>query len=182
MRSPDLGWELSWASPLRYLGGSSDHVANPACHCSIVIAKLISFTLEGLAPHQPSLMNARVPWVFDVSIHDASVLHGYEWDGMNMSVAGNYVSMFVGDLHGSSGLIEQVAPDAYVGFDGVSGSSVEPSFSTVSMPFDGVIDYCKLPTGSPLPTSSGTYSCLPAQPSATVQCTSTQHMFVLSRR
>ena len=123
-----------------------------------------------------------VPWVFDVSISGASVLHGYEWEGMNMSVAGNYVSMFVGNLHGSSGLIEQVAPDAYVGFDGGSGSSVEASFSTVSMPFDGVIDYCKLPTGSPSPTSSGTYSCLPTQPSATVRCSSNQHTFRLSRR
>jgi Carboxypeptidase regulatory-like domain len=123
-----------------------------------------------------------VPWVFDVSISDLSVLHGYEWEGMSISVAGNYVTMFVGNLHGSSGLIEQVSPDAYVGFDGESGASVETSFSTVSMPFDGVIQYCQLPTGSPSPTSSGTYSCLPTQPSATVRCTSKQHTFHLSRR
>jgi hypothetical protein len=122
------------------------------------------------------------PWVFDVSISDTSVLHGYEWEGMNLSVAGSYVSMFVGNLHGSSGLIEQVAPDAYVGFDGGSGSAVETPFSTVSMPFDGVIDYCKLPAGSPSPTSSGTYSCPATQPSAVVRCSSTQHTFVLSRR
>lgn len=123
-----------------------------------------------------------VPWMFAVSISETSVLHGYEWEGMSLSVAGDYVSMFVGDAHGSSGLIEQVAPDAYVGFDGASGSSVGASFSTVSMPFEGVIDYCKLPAGSPSPTSSGKYSCLPTQPSATVRCTSTHHTFLLSRR
>jgi hypothetical protein len=123
-----------------------------------------------------------VPWVFDVSLSDSSVLHGYEWEGMNMSVAGTYVSMFVGNAHGSSGLIEQVAPDAYVGFDGASGSSVEPAFTTASMPFDGVIDYCQQPTGSPSPTSSGRYSCTPTQPSAAVRCISKQHMFHLSRQ
>ena len=123
-----------------------------------------------------------VPWVFDVSISDTSVLHGYEWEGMNMSVAGNYVSMFVGNLHGSSGLIEQVAPDAYVGFDGGSGASVETSFSTVSMPFDGLFEYCKQPAGSLPPTSSGTYSCLPTQPSTSVRCISKQHTFHWSRQ
>jgi hypothetical protein len=123
-----------------------------------------------------------MPWMFDLSISDPSVLHGYMWEGMNMSVAGNYLSMFVGDLHGSSGLIEQVSPDAYVGFDGGSGASVGTSFSTVSMPFDGVIEYCQLPAGSPSPTSSGTYSCLPTQPSAKVRCMSKQHTFVMSRR
>ena len=49
-----------------------------------------------------------------------------------MHVAGNYVSMF-GNLHGSSGLIEQVSPDGYVGFDGGSGL-VGTAFSTVAMP------------------------------------------------
>ena len=123
-----------------------------------------------------------VPWMFDVSVSDLSVLHGYAWEGINMSVAGNYVSMYVGDAHGVSGLIEQVSPDAYVGFVGGSGTSVETSFSTVSMPFDGLIEYCKQPTGSPSPTSSGTYRCLPTQPSVSVRCISKQHTFHWSRQ
>jgi hypothetical protein len=161
--------DLSGTYTLTFIADSA------ACAGIPEIARARSYNAT-IARHQ------NVPWVFDISIADQSVLHGYTWEGMNMSVAGNYVSMFVGNAHGSSGLIEQVSPDAYVGFDGGSGASVGTSFSTVSMPFDGVIEYCKLPTGSPSPTSSGTYSCLPTQPSATVRCTSKQHTFLLSRR
>ena len=53
-------------------------------------------------------------WLFHVSVLNASVLHGYTWEGLTIAAAGSFVSMGVGNRHGSPGLSEQVNADTMV--------------------------------------------------------------------
>jgi hypothetical protein len=94
-------------------------------------------------------------------------------------VAGSDVTFSVGDLHGSPGLVEQLTADTYVGFDGSAHGSVAPSFSSLSMPFDGLVEYCRRPPGSPPPVGGDNYySCGAGR----VACVSPGHRLTLSRR
>jgi hypothetical protein len=122
----------------------------------------------------------KLNWHFQVSITNASVMHDYTWDGVFIDVAGSFVSMGVGNLHGSPGLVEQVSPDVYVGFDGVAGGEVSASrLITMSAAFDGTIEACKQQAGSASPVATGMYSCPREQ---RVQCSSGNHRFTITRR
>lgn len=90
--------------------------------------------------------------------------------------------MGVGNIHGSAGLIDQLGADAYIGFDGESGASAGPAFSTVSAPFEGLFEYCQQARGSPSPVATGEYTCIPDRPGAHVRCMSKKHTFILTRQ
>ena len=118
---------------------------------------------------------------FELTILDPPVLHDYPWEGAFIDVAGGNLVMGVGNLHGSPGLIERVAPDAYISFDGwsegVPGTSGAP---TLTAAFDGVIEYCELPAGvSPLIT--GRYACPAGNAITRAQCVSAKHRFTMTR-
>jgi hypothetical protein len=118
-------------------------------------------------------------WSFDVAITSGSILHGHASEYVKFGVAGNDVTFSVGDLHGSPGLVEQLTAETYVGFDGSARGSVAPSFSSLSLPFDGLVDYCRLPSGSPAPVGSDNYYACTA---GRVPCVSQGHRVTLSRR
>jgi len=116
-------------------------------------------------------------------VQDPSVLHDYAWEGVVVETGGDFLVMGVGNLHGSPGLVERVAPDAYVSFDGWAQRIVgTPEAVGMVGFFEGVIEYCGLPADSPSPVAGGQYSCQIATAVARVKCNSTKHRFILTER
>ena len=103
-----------------------------------------------------------------------------------IGVVGNYLNLW---LHGGHdpALVEQLAPNTYLAFSGIATASVETSpVSSISMPFDGWIDYCvlKTPMGSiyNCGTSNTTGEPIPGLATTSVHCESKNHQLLLTRR
>jgi hypothetical protein len=118
--------------------------------------------------------NAPVNTSFNVALGGASFLADYT--SFPIGVAGDFVRFLFG--HDGPGIVEQVAPNAYLEFDGLAEATVGPSpVSTISTSFDGSINYCAL--RSPL----GSYpDCIPSQAVAHAECHSKNHWLTLTRR
>jgi len=113
---------------------------------------------------------------FSVTVSGAS-LHG-RYDGLMLGTTGDYVSGWVGDLHGDPGVLEQIAPTTYLGFEGVPTASIGTSdVSRVVAKFDGAIDYCERKS-----EMGPTFSCAAAEALAHVRCVSPSHQMILERR
>lgn len=120
---------------------------------------------------------------FRVSLTDASVIGDVGWPGVFLGAAGDYIAVTTGNLHGDPGLIEQVAADAYIGFDGSAGGPMgHAGTTTLTSKFDGLIAYCEVPPGSPPPVVSGRFACSPVTSIARVECTSPNHKLTLTKR
>jgi hypothetical protein len=95
-----------------------------------------------------------------------------------LHVAGDYFAVELGDFHGQPGLVEQVAETTYLAFSGSAPVSVGTStLNSISVPFEGLIEYCVLPAAM-----GSRYSCEPVSAGARAQCQSTRHRLVLERR
>lgn len=103
-----------------------------------------------------------------------------------IGVVGDYVDLW---LHGGHdpALVEQLAPNTYLAFSGNATASVGTSpVSSISMPFDGWIDYCvlKTPMGSHYNcgTSDTTGEPIPGLATTYAHCESKNHQLLLMRR
>lgn len=124
---------------------------------------------------------------FDVAVRGASLLTDLAWEGVLLGVAGDYISMSVGNLHGDPGLIERVAADTYIGFDGEAQGIVgPPGAPTLSASFAGLIAYCELPVGSAIPLVNGRFTCPAGAAVTRAWCDSSSsgngHRLTLTRR
>jgi hypothetical protein len=112
---------------------------------------------------------------FAVTVSSPPALGDYR--SFMVGVAGDYLGAYLGDLHGTPGVAEQIAPDAQVGFGGIVTASVNVSDpSTIAATFDGVIEYCELET------ASADYVCNSAAALRRAQCESRDHQMILARR
>ena len=112
---------------------------------------------------------------FAVTVGSPPALGDYR--SFTVGVAGDYLGASLGDLHGTPGVAEQIAPDAQVGFGGSVTASVGVSeLSTIAATFDGVIEYCELAT------ASGDYVCNTAAALRRARCESSDHRIILTRR
>ena len=111
---------------------------------------------------------------FELSVPGTPFLKGYE--RFLIHVAGDYIAIPLGDLHGDPGFVEILAPNTYVAFSGWMAAA-GMNASTISMSLDGSVDYCALRSemGSP-------YECLPEQAIASTFCASKNHQLLLTRR
>lgn len=101
------------------------------------------------------------------------------YDNFHIGVAGDYLSLSIGDLHGRPGLVEQVLPTTYVALGGEAAGPVESNVSTISLPFDGFIDYCVTESAM----VQYPYEC--SAPNAVVahaRCESKDHRITMTRR
>jgi hypothetical protein len=99
-----------------------------------------------------------------------------------VGVAGDYIAVTTGNLHGDPGLIEQVAADAYIGFDGSAGGPMgHLGAATLTSKLDGLIAYCEVPPGSARPVVDGRFAC-PVTAIARAQCASANHQLTLTKR
>jgi hypothetical protein len=111
---------------------------------------------------------------FKVTISGAQFLKGYE--GFPIGIAGDLVAF---ELRGEGPyLVEEVAPNTYIGFDGRAEASVGTSrVSTISASFQGWVDYCAL--NSPM---GPYYECRAGLAVARAECESNSHQLILTRR
>ena len=113
---------------------------------------------------------------FELTVGGAPFLTNFKT--VPLHVAGDYFVLELGDFHGQPGLVEQVAETTYLAFSGSAPVSVgTSSLNSISVPFEGLIDYCVLPAAM-----GSRYSCVPVSAGARAQCQSTRHRLVLERR
>jgi len=99
---------------------------------------------------------------------------GYDW--FAFGVAGTFLAGWTG--HDGPLVVEQVAPNVYVGFDSVFEATLDgPAPRTIEARMGGTISYCE--RSGPLGTE---YSCAPAGAVARTECTSSNHRLTLTRR
>jgi hypothetical protein len=104
------------------------------------------------------------------------------YNGFPIGVAGNDVGFSVYYKQEDFGLVEQVAPRAFLAVQGSATASLSGSMgvsigSTMSAPLNGIIDYCALQSDAPW-----TYDCSSGQPAAHQRCQSANHRLILTRR
>jgi len=113
---------------------------------------------------------------FELTVGGAPFFTNYKT--VPLHVAGDYFAVELGDFHGQPGLVEQVAETTYLAFSGSAPVSVGSStLSSISVPFEGLIDYCVLPAAM-----GSRYSCVPVSVDARAQCQSTRHRLTSSDR
>jgi hypothetical protein len=118
--------------------------------------------------------------LFHLDAPGTALLHGYAWEGFSIGVAADVLAIGGGNLHGDPGLVEQVGSDSYLAFDGTAEGTASAGGSTIlDAAFQGFIEYCGLPPGSPVPIVDGRYRC-PVD--ARVRCFSSRHRLTLSRK
>ena len=118
---------------------------------------------------------ARPDTSFMLAAHGSSLLEDYT--SFPIGVAGDYVGISAYNGEGF-GLAERIGVDTYLGFYGESRTSLGTSpSSTISLGFDGAIDYCVLQSGA------GWFdACTTGQALEHQQCQSKNHRLVLTRR
>ncbi len=106
------------------------------------------------------------------SVSGATFLRGQtEIDGY---IRGHTVE-FTTDVHGPGWIVEEVAPNTYLAIRGSSLAPVTTPVSTISGPFEGLIEYCA--ASSPM---GSIYGCSASR--ARAPCTSKNHQLILRRR
>jgi hypothetical protein len=125
-----------------------------------------------ISPQSPP--NAPANTMFAVRVSGAQFFSDHS--GFFIGVAGNFIALEFGG-HGPY-VVEQVAPNTYLGFDGRAGTSVGTSpVSTISTSFDGSIEYCERKSAMGVG-----YSCRPDEAVALARCVSKNHQLILTRR
>src|SRR5688572_1609132 len=113
----------------------------------------------------------------------ASLVTGLSWEGLWFAVAGNYIELTSGDLHGQPGLLEEIAPRTYFSFGGIGQTTLESSgTTTIRSLFEGEIVYCVLkPDVAPL-DGDRRYNCSAERAVTRVVCPSFKHQLIFTRR
>jgi hypothetical protein len=93
-----------------------------------------------------------------------------------VGVAGNDVASWLGDGHGTPGLVERLAPNTFLAFDGLATATVGVDPATITASLEGTIEYCERRSDL-----GSRYDCDPAQAVTHVRCTA-KHMLTLTRR
>ena len=174
--SPYLSFRLALDAPAVDLEGR--YTLTFAAACTAIPEYARTRTYAATITRHPDVASG-----FLVSLADASLVRDLAWEGVFVGAAGDYIAVHTGNLHGDPGLIEQVAANAYIGFDGSAGGPMgHPGTPTLKSRFDGLIAYCEVPPGSPPPVVSGRFACPPVTSIANVQCTSPNHQLTLTKR
>jgi hypothetical protein len=164
------------------------YLAVPARPIEIVGDYTLTFVADGACAGLPNELRTRtyaatitpVPLPeyadtrFNLSVSGAQFLKDYE--RIFIGVAGNFIALEFGG-HGPY-VVEQVAPNTYLAFDGRAGISVGPSpVSTISTSFDGSISLCERKS-----EMGSYYSCTSSEAIAHAECASKNHQLILTRR
>ena len=154
--------------------------ADDACSILPAEARTRTYTAKIAADTtQPTSANT----IFHGVAGGASLASGLGWEGVWFYVAGDYVEMSIGDLHGQPGLVEQVGANAYFSFGGL-GSTVlgAANVSAISLTFDGDVVYCELKPGVAPVDANRRFTCGADQAVSRLACPSRRHRIVLTRR
>ena len=120
--------------------------------------------------------------LFNAHMAGANLVSGLGFNDLSFAVAADYMTLYMGDLHGQPGLLEIVDPDTYFSIGGLGSATLGASgASTIAAPFDGEIAYCELKPGLE-PIVNGRYTCAPDRAVKNIVCPSSRHQLILTRR
>lgn len=120
---------------------------------------------------------------FDVSVYDARFMPGFDSsERFAIVVAGDYVSIWMGDRQTRPAFVEQLAASTYVAFGGGASATVAGTPPSIELPFTGFVDYCAMPSPTELPVTGHDYVCPDARALTHVRCQSSNHRLTLTPR
>jgi hypothetical protein len=98
-----------------------------------------------------------------------------EHQSIVVGVAGNFISLWFGG--DGPFVVEQVAPNTYLGFDGGVQAVATAPVRTIAATFNGWVDYCALtaPMGN-------YYDCPAGRAVARSECQSSNHQLIVRKR
>lgn len=102
---------------------------------------------------QPTAANT----YFQTTIGGAPIVPGV-WDGVWLAVAGDYVEITVGDLHGQPGVIEALGNGAYYSAGAWVKTTIAPG-GTITADFEGEIVHCVMKPGVPVVDDQRRHNC-----------------------
>jgi hypothetical protein len=154
--------------------------ADPSCATLPGHARQRTYSTTIVAlPEQPTAANTR----FRAIPSGANIVPNQAWEGLWLNVAGDYVEVVTGDLHGQPGIIEQTDVNAYFTVDGVAKRTPNSSgASTISLALEAQIAHCELKSGLQPLDANGWFNCPATRAVSSVVCQSSNHQLVLTRR
>lgn len=154
-------------------------VANEACTALPGHARRRTYSVTIVpSPLQPTPANT----AFNASIGGAPLVSRLG-DGIVFAVAGNYMDLYMGDLHGDPGLIEITGADSYFSIGGGGSATVTSSdASAIVADLDGDVIHCEFKPGLAPIDGSGRYACTAERAITRVVCPSRKHQLILTRR
>ena len=122
------------------------------------------------SPPQPGISASTS---FTLTLRDGIFLSDY--NVISVGVAGDVITMWFGG-HGPF-VVEQVAPNTYLGFDGAIEAVVTAPVQSISAAFKGWVDYCALsaPMGQ-------YYDCPVARAVARSECEASNHQLIVTKQ
>jgi hypothetical protein len=129
-------------------------------------------------PKQPTPDDTR----FVARIEGRSVLPGLGAPDVAIAVAGDYLELSMGDLHGQPGVVERVYDNGFFAFGGWGSTNVGAGpVSTITSTFEGSIEYCVLPPGMS-PIAEARYACARPYADTHAVCQARGHQLMLKRQ
>ena len=154
--------------------------ADPACTSLPGHARQRTYTTR-IVPNgtQPTPANT----LFAATVDGANLVTGLAWQGLWFAVAGDYLEVSMGDLHGQPGVLEQTDANAYFSVGGLGTTTLGSSgVSRITTTFEGEILHCELRPGVAPLDAGGRFDCSPARAVSRVACQARKHQLELTRR
>ncbi|HEX7282310.1 MAG TPA: carboxypeptidase-like regulatory domain-containing protein [Vicinamibacterales bacterium] len=130
-------------------------------------------------PDQPTRAITR----FRAMVAGANIVPIVAWEGLWFNVAGDYIELVTGDLHGQPGIVEQTDVNAYFTVDGIATTTLSASGATkIEMALDAQIVHCELKSGELPLGADGRFSCPASRAVTSTVCSSRNHQLVMTRR
>lgn len=183
---PWLGFRLAVIAPAVNVAGNYTLTFIADSVCADLPTEVRTRTYSATIAPDSSFPDVPANTAFTGTVSGAPLLEPY--NSFSMSVAGDYVAFWIGDLHhGGPGVVERVELDTkpdnsagheYLAFTGeAAASSVETAVSAISAHFDGRIEYC-----SPTSEMGAIYDCDLDRAVTRARCESKNHQLILTRR
>ena len=169
---PWLGFALELPTPPVAVAGEYSVTFIADNKCTDVPAEWRSRTYTATMAPLPPFPGSPADTTFGLTLNEGAFLPYHNM--ILVGVAGNVVAMWFGG-HGPS-VVEQVAPNTYLGFDGAIEVVATEPLQSVTASFTGFFDYCAL--GSPM---GEFYNC-PVGALARSECQSSNHQLIVTRR
>jgi hypothetical protein len=154
--------------------------ADPSCTTLPGHARQRTYTTR-IVPNvtQPTAANT----LFAATVDGASLVTDLSWQGLWFAVAGDYLEVSMGDLHGQPGILERTATNGYFSVGGQGTTTLGSSgVSRITAAFDGEILHCELGPGVAPLDADGRFNCPPALAISRVACQARNHQLELIRR
>ena len=120
---------------------------------------------------------------FDVSVSNARFLSNFDsTERFPIAVAGDYLSIWLGDGQTQPAFVEMLSASTYVAFGGRASATVAETQPSIAASFTGFVDYCVMPSEREPPVNGDLYACPDATALVHVRCQSSNHRLTLTPR